>query len=135
MVLFHESSIITVSFLYHDRLLGPWHWPRRPRDSDHDIRLLGMTHLLGVDNILISLTGCDQVCTAPNGSLFGLQSTTCSIIQGSGIGPTLWIIMETHLHPLLQVNVMFTYARGTSLLVTEHTDVSLAVEFLHIETW
>jgi len=43
--------------------------------------------------------------------------------------------METDLHPLLQVNVMFTYAHDISLLVPAHIDVSLAVEFLHIKTW
>jgi len=59
----------------------------------------------------------------------GLQN----IIQVSGIGPTLWIIMESDLYPLLQANIMFKYAADINLLVPEHADVSLAVS--HIKTW
>jgi len=36
---------------------------------------------------------------------------------------------------LSQVNVTFKYAHGTNLLIPEHTDVSLAVEFSHNLDW
>ena len=60
---------------------------------------------------------------------------TSSIVQGSGIGPTLWLIMESDLHPLSDANVIFKYANDTNLLVPEHTDCTLAEEFSHIERW
>jgi len=58
---------------------------------------------------------------------------THSIAQGSGIGPTLWLIMESDLHPLSDANVIFKYADVTNLVVPENTDCTLANEFSHIK--
>ena len=49
--------------------------------------------------------------------------------QGPGIGPTLWLIMESDLHPLSDANVIFNYADDTNLQVPENTDCTLADEF------
>jgi len=40
-----------------------------------------------------------------------------SIIQGSGTGPTLYIILESDLKSKSQINVIFKYADDTNLLV------------------
>jgi len=56
------------------------------------------------------------------------QSNDSGIIQGDGVGPVLWIIMESDFRPLSQLNVMFTCAHYTNVLVPEHNDVSSAVE-------
>jgi len=58
---------------------------------------------------------------------------THSILQGSGIGPTLWLIMESDVRPLSDANVIFKYADDTNLLVPENTDCKLADEFSHIK--
>ena len=71
----------------------------------------------------------------PDESLSGLKPISSSIIQGRGIGFILWIIVESDLHPLSHINVMFKYADDTNLLVPENTDVTLDVEFSHIRTW
>jgi len=70
---------------------------------------------------------------AADGTFSELLSITQSIIQGSGIGPTLWIIMESDLHPISEVNLLVKYADDTNLLVLENTDVSLDAEFTHIK--
>jgi hypothetical protein len=85
--------------------------------------------------IVAFLTGRGQVCRAADGRYSALHSITRSIIQGSGIGPTLWIIMESDLHPLSVINVLFKYADDTNLLVPENTDIDLTTEFAHIIDW
>jgi len=42
--------------------------------------------------------------------IFVFTARRISIVQGSGIGPTLWLIMESHLHPVSDANVIFKYA-------------------------
>ena len=58
-----------------------------------------------------------------------------SIVQGSGIGPTLYIVMESDLRALSRFNIIFKYADDTNLLVPEHTDIDLAAEFQNILNW
>ena len=74
------------------------------------------------------LTGRSQVCKC-----YDKCSAPCfitrSIIQGSGIEPTLDIAMESDLHPISSINIMFKYADDTNLLVPENTDVDLNDEY------
>jgi hypothetical protein len=58
-----------------------------------------------------------------------------SIVQGSGIGPTFYIILESDLKPLSIINIIFKYADDTNLLVPEHTDVQLCDEYESIKIW
>lgn len=62
-------------------------------------------------------------------------SINLSIVQGSGIGPTLYIILESDLKPKSNVNIIFKYADDTYLLVPEHTDVQLCEEYEAIKIW
>ena len=65
-------------------------------------------------NLIIAfLTGYSQVCKTSDGRFSELQPITSSTVQGSGIGPTLWLIMESDLHPLSDANVIFKYADNT----------------------
>jgi hypothetical protein len=91
--------------------------------------------LPSIFNWIISfLTGRSQVC-----KFYDKCSAPCfitsSIIQGSGIGPTLYIVMESDLHPLSSINVMFKYADDTNLLVPENSDVELIAEYKHVLQW
>jgi len=52
-------------------------------------------------------------------------SINLSIVQGSGIGPTFYIILESDLKPVSNVKIVFKFADDTNLLVPEHTDVQL----------
>ena len=58
-----------------------------------------------------------------------------SIVQGTGIGPTLYIILESDLKPVSLINIVYKYADDTNLLVPEHTDVQLCEEFEAIQLW
>jgi len=72
-------------------------------------------------NIPLSiLIGRTQVCRTPDGGLYASRPITSSIVQGYGIGPTLWNIMKNDLHQLSRVNIIFKYADDTDLLVPEN---------------
>ena len=57
------------------------------------------------------------------------------IIQGSGLGLTLYLVMECDLQPKSVVNLLLKYADDTNVLVSENTDVELAGEFRHVIQW
>ena len=57
------------------------------------------------------------------------------IVQGSGLGPFLYVVMESDLKALSVLNLIFKYADDTNLLVPENTDVSLSVEYDHCKQW
>jgi len=88
---------------------------------------------LYINWIMAFLTGRSQVCKTSGGRFSDPQPITSSIVQGSGIGPNLWLIVESDLHQLSDANVIFKYADDTNLLVTENTDYILADEFSHIK--
>ena len=58
-----------------------------------------------------------------------------SIIQGSGIGPTYYILHESNLQSLSSVNFLLKYTDDSSLLVPEITDISIYQEFENIKKW
>jgi len=58
-----------------------------------------------------------------------------SIVQGSGLGPTLYLILESDLKPKSSINKIFKYADDTNLLVPELTDVDLCDEFMAVQNW
>ena len=57
----------------------------------------------------------------------------CGIIQGSGLGPTLYIITKNDLKTLSAINLINKYADDVDLFVPEHTDVDTVGEFEHIK--
>jgi len=69
------------------------------------------------------------------GILSHWKSITASIVQGSGIGPCLYIIYAKDLKPLSPVNVILKYADDTTLLVPQNSPTTLEVEFSHILQW
>jgi len=81
------------------------------------------------------LTDRAQVSKIPDGQFSIMHPITRSIIQGSGIGPTLWLVMASDLRCISDINLLFKYADDTNLLVPENTDVDLAVEFGNIQQW
>jgi Reverse transcriptase (RNA-dependent DNA polymerase) len=57
------------------------------------------------------------------------------IVQGSGIGPTLYIVQESDLIPLSLVNILLKYADSTRLLLPKNTDVPISQEFDTMKTF
>jgi len=80
------------------------------------------------------LTGKSQQCKV-NGALSDAINIGLSIVQSSGIGPTLYIVIKSDLCALSEWNDIFKYADNIMLLVPEHTDTELEVEFNHIKAW
>jgi len=63
-------------------------------------------------------------------------SITRSIVQGSGLGPTLYIVMESDLHPMSNfINLLFKFADDTNLIVPQITDISARAEINNIRSW
>ena len=88
-----------------------------------------------MDNLLISyLTGRTQIVKC-NGSISLPASINTSIVQGSGIGPMLYAIMESNLHTISLMNILIKYADDTNLLVPSDSDIGLAEEFNHVKHW
>ena len=74
------------------------------------------------------LTGSVQRCKVHD-SLSKAIGINLSIVQGSGFGPSLYVIMETDLHPKSRDSKLMKYADDTNLLVPENTDCTLTEEF------
>ena len=60
---------------------------------------------------------------------------TRSIVQGSGLGPTLYIINASDLKPLAPINKIPLYADDSTLLVPETSPVSVKSELDNIKSW
>ena len=58
-----------------------------------------------------------------------------SIVQGSGIGPMLYVLSARKLTTLSHMNSLSKYADDTTLLVPQHSDRSIEDEFAHIQDW
>jgi len=70
-----------------------------------------------------------------NGHLSNPDAINQGIVQGSGIGPQLYIIMKSDLKSLTNDNILLKYAYDITLLVSEHFTVDIATEFLHAQAW
>jgi len=79
------------------------------------------------------LTGRGQQCKV-NDTVSSLVDIELSIVPGSGIGPTLYIIMKSDLSTMSALNDIFKYADDTTLLVPQHTDTELQQEFNHVRS-
>jgi hypothetical protein len=60
---------------------------------------------------------------------------TRSIVQGSGIGPSAYLVYSADLKLQSECNRVFKYADDTSLLVPQNSSVSLEDEFHHVQQW
>ena len=63
------------------------------------------------------------------------MSITQSIIQGSGIGPYLYMIYASDLRTLSSHNVIVKYADDTTLLVGQHSPVDITQEYENFSSW
>ena len=70
-----------------------------------------------------------------NGILSESQKVNRSIVQASGIGPTLYVVVESDLEALSSQNDIFKFAEDSNLLVPENSDVSVEIEFNHVKDW
>ena len=60
---------------------------------------------------------------------------TRSVVQSSGIGPSAYLVYSMDLKALSSYNSIFKYADDTSILVPQHSSISIEEEFQHVQTW
>jgi hypothetical protein len=105
---------------------------------DHAIilrKLSGLSVPWNIVNWIISFL-TDRKIQLKNGSTISHpKRINRSIVQGSGIGPNLYIVHESDLKPLSAINMLIKYADDTNLLVPENTDFSIFQEFENIKAW
>jgi len=96
-------------------------------EVDHAI-LLGKLQTLNIDQFALNwivsfLSNRCQVCKI-DGSYSMPLLINQGIVQGSGLGLFLYLVMESDLNALSVLNLIFKYADDTNLLVPEYTDRS-----------
>ena len=106
---------------------------------DHNILSEELTRLslpVSIYNWLLSFLSNRSQHVKLNGLVSSARPINKGTVQGSGIGPTGYIVMASDLRTLSRIiNQLFKYADDTTLLVPQFTDVSLEDEFKHIEQW
>ena len=68
-------------------------------------------------------------------SSFFFLMITRSIVQDSGLGPYLYILLARRLKLLSVMNAIVKYADDTTLVVPQHTDCSVEAELQYIANW
>ena len=91
-----------------------------------------------VNWIISYLTGRTQVLkydgeTSSVGS--AAEINTSILVQGSGLGPMLYVVIESDLCTLSAMNVLVKYADDTNLLVPCDSDTELIDEFDNVKAW
>jgi len=63
------------------------------------------------------------------------KSIGLSVVHGSRIGHVFYAVMKSDLQAISRLNTFCKYADDTTLVVLEHTDVSIHDEFEHVKVW
>ena len=105
----------------------------------HTVLLHKISNLDLSDNIhnwIVSFSiGRQQKCVVSGDCSSVLGIITRGIIQGSGVGPTFYIILKSDLTTLSPNNILRMYADDINLLVPQYCDVDLLAEFDNIRSW
>ena len=105
---------------------------------NHPILFQKLCQLTIPSNVLLwiinFLSGRTQAVTS-FGQTSGWLPITQSIIQGSGIGPYLYLFYASDLRTLSPYNVIIKYADDTTLLVGQHSSVDILQEYNNIYSW
>jgi len=80
------------------------------------------------------LWNCTHICKVGD-KLSTDSQINRGIIQGSALGPTLFSVMLSDLHPKSSINIIVKFADDTTVVVPEKNDISLPEEFDHINVW
>ena len=62
-------------------------------------------------------------------------SFNSSVVQGSGMGPVMYIVNASDLHPICPLNIMLKYADDTYLIVPSVNSHLIHSEMQHIGFW
>jgi gmma-aminobutyric acid receptor subunit gamma/cGMP-dependent protein kinase 2 len=64
-----------------------------------------------------------------------LLPITRSIVQGSGLGPSLYITYKSDLNPLSTLNFLVKFADDTTAIIPQNSDVPADEEVQHVRDW
>ena len=102
---------------------------------DHSILLRALNLPLKIYNWIADfLTGRFQ-CVELQSIRSALAAISRSVVQGSRIGPYLYILLVKKLKTITFHNEIDKYADDTTLLVPQHSDISIEIEFAHVQEW
>ena len=77
-------------------------------------------------------TGCKQAVIS-GGQQSQWHPITQSVVQG--IGPSAYLVYSMDLKTLSPYNSILKYADDTSILIPQHSSVSMQEEFQNVQTW
>jgi len=82
------------------------------------------------------LSARQQVCRF-NGTVSNLESFKIGLVQGSGLGPILFIVLSQDLNTLSSNDELIKFADDSTILVglPENSDISVAAEFTDVQDW
>ena len=105
---------------------------------EHDILLDKVARLNIPHNIfqwIVSFLQNRSQVVKSNQNISGPCCINKGVVQGSGLGPTLFSIMASDLRTISELNELCKYADDMNLLSPENTDISLTVEFENVLRW
>jgi len=71
------------------------------------------------------LSACQQVCRF-NGTVSKLETFNLGFVQGSGLDPTLFLVLSQDLNILSSNNQLVKFVNDSTLLVPENSYISVA---------
>ncbi len=84
--------------------------------------------------IINFLSGRTQAVSV-NGVTSEFLNITQSIVQGSGVGPILYIIYASDLCTQSKINIIVKYADDTIIIIPQHTDIDGNIEHKNATGW
>ena len=90
--------------------------------------------ITAINWIVDFLTGRSQ-CVKLQSIRSALVAISRSAVQGSRIGPYLYILLVRKFKTISFHNKIDKYADDTTLLVPQHSDISIETEFAHVQEW
>ena len=97
-----------------------------------------LSHMDIPDNIfnwLVNFLSDRQHATRFAGKISTPRPINASVVQGSGVGPSMYLVEASDLHPLHQENRILKYADDTYLLVGQKMRTTIEEELKHVEHW
>jgi len=88
-----------------------------------------------VYNWLVDFFSGHSHCTIYRGQKSTLQGITASIIQGSGVGPAVYVVNAADLAAVTAGNVMVKFADDTYIVIPADNVDSRQTEIDHAEQW
>jgi len=105
---------------------------------DHVILIKKLNKLFippNIKNWIISFLSNRSQIVKCNGSCSARTCINRGIVQGSALGPFLFCIMVSDLHPLSHYNTLLKYADDITYAIPEKSDQSVINEYDHTKTW